>query len=67
MDWRDRGGETTEKMPERVVVNDGEGLTRVSCGGEEEGVDVRTSGTGIDMDMGWRGCLGEGGAQKSQE
>lgn len=68
MDWRETGRETIEKMPERVIVNDDEGLTRVSCSGEEEEeVDVRTSGPGIDMDTGVMGSLGEGGAQKSQE
>lgn len=54
-------------MPERVIVNDGEGLPRVRCSGkEEEEMDVTNSGAGIDMDIRVMGSIGKGRAQMSQ-
>lgn len=54
-------------MPERVIVNDDEGLPRVRCSGkEEEEMGVTNSGTGIDMDIRMMGSIGKGRAQMSQ-
>lgn len=69
IDWRETGSrETRSEMPERVIVNNDESLSRVRCRGqEEEGMDVKSSGTGIDMDIGAMGSIGDGRAQMSQD